>query len=45
LKPGLLATALSAGAGTYFFLAPLFLLNVADVPDIIRLCIFLVEEY
>ena len=43
LKPGLLATALSAGAGIYFFLRPLFLLNVADVPDIIRLCIFLVE--
>ena len=43
LKPGLLATMLSAGVGTYFFLPPLFLVNVADVPDIIRLCIFLVE--
>lgn len=43
LKPGLLATVLSAFIGSYFFLPPFFFLDVAQVGDIVRLCIFLVE--
>ena len=43
LRPGLLATVLSALVGSYFFLPPLFNVGVFRVADLIRLCIFLTE--
>ena len=43
LKPGLLATALSALVGSYFFVPPYFSLSFVRVADMIRVCIFLVE--
>ncbi len=42
-KPGLLATVMSALIGTYFFLPPLYSVDFIRFPDIVRLCIFLVE--
>ncbi len=43
LKAGLLATALSAAIGTYFFLEPLVSLNFTEVGNFVQVCIFLVE--
>lgn len=43
LGPGLLATALSAAIGTYFFIAPTLSLSVTSVGEFVRLCIFLIE--
>jgi PAS domain S-box-containing protein len=43
LGPSLLATALSAVLGTYFFLPPVFSLSITKVADGIHLSLFLVE--
>lgn len=43
LKPGLLATALSALIGCYFFVQPLFSLDITSVANGVRLGIFLSE--
>ncbi len=46
LGPGLLATGVSAIAGTYFFLPPLFSLNLVgagEVDELVRVTIFLLE--
>jgi PAS domain S-box-containing protein len=43
LKPGLLATALSALIGCYFFVQPLFSLDIHGVANGVRIGIFLLE--
>lgn len=43
LKPGLLATGLSALIGCYFFLQPFFSLDIAGVGNVVRISIFLLE--
>lgn len=42
-KPGLLATALSALVGSYFFVMPSFSLSIPTLSNVARICIFLVE--
>ncbi len=43
LGPGLLATALCAVVGVYFFVEPLFSLSITDTANLVRVGIFLVE--
>ncbi|MCA1995506.1 MAG: PAS domain S-box protein, partial [Coleofasciculus sp. S288] len=43
LKPGLLATALSALVGCYFFVQPSFSLTIVEIGNVVRVGIFLVE--
>jgi PAS domain S-box-containing protein len=43
LKPGLLATAVSALIGSYFFVQPFFSFNLIGVGNLVQVCIFLVE--
>lgn len=43
LKPGLLATTLSALIGSYFFVEPAFSFSLVGVGNVVRLCIFLME--
>ncbi|MBD1821125.1 PAS domain S-box protein [Cyanobacteria bacterium FACHB-DQ100] len=43
LGPGLLATALSALVGTYFFVQPLYSLSVTGIANGVRIAIFLTE--
>ncbi|AFZ19433.1 PAS domain S-box protein [Allocoleopsis franciscana] len=43
LKPGLLATAISALIGCYFFVQPVFSLDITGVANGVRIGIFLVE--